>query len=270
MNDSTSTLTAPITRLDKLPEMDEKQLLHYLAFEAALSSSDYLLEKKVEVKRLRKRDIRTASQTLIDASEHDPLAVYVRDTPDARRPKLHRKSERLRYAIGCRQWVRRNWGLTVNEGRAVVCALPATESNKKTRRDKRIDGFYRLISRALSLIGDSKLQRKRYNEVSRILDEFSANTLGSAVREMWSVNALATSPDFQRRGYGGALVDAITKMADAESRSTYLLSSNPANTEFYNSHGFFTIAEVFIGVDDPTWHRPPLPIALMVRIFGDQ
>lgn len=80
---------------------------------------------------------------------------------------------------------------------------------------------------------------------------------------MRCVNALATHPDFQRRGYGGALVDAVTSLADAEGRSTYLFSSNPINTEFYNSHGFFTLAELLVGEDEPTWKKPPVPIALV-------
>lgn len=95
------------------------------------------------------------------------------------------------------------------------------------------------------------------------MNKFAADHLGEAFRAMRSVNALATHPDFQQRGYGGALVDAITSLADAEQRSTYLFSSNPVNTEFYNSHGFFTLATLLIGGDDPSWKKPPLPITLV-------
>lgn len=104
---------------------------------------------------------------------------------------------------------------------------------------------------------------QRYTDLEDKMNQFAADHLGEAFRSMRSVNALATHPDFQRRGYGGALVDAITSLADAEGRSTYLFSSNPINTEFYNSHGFFTLAELMVGDDDPTWKKPPVPIALV-------
>lgn len=84
------------------------------------------------------------------------------------------------------------------------------------------------------------------------------------------INSLATNPDFQRRGYGGALVDEVTRRADKERRSSYLISSNTANTEFYNSHGFFTLAETVVGDNNPSWKGAPIPMPLMVRIYGDQ
>ena len=87
--------------------------------------------------------------------------------------------------------------------------------------------------------------------------------LGDAEKEMRAINSLATDPDFQRRGYGGALVDYVTSLADAEGRPTYLLSSNPINTEFYNSHGFVEIGKAMIGEGNPTWKGPALPVLLV-------
>ncbi|OCB89551.1 hypothetical protein A7U60_g3243 [Sanghuangporus baumii] len=254
----------------KFLDTDEKHLLRYLALEDALSS-DYLLAEKVVVKRLRNRDIRRASRTLITGIEDDPLAKYIRETPDARNTKLYNRIQRLQFAIGVSQWARRKWGLAVNHGRAVVCAVPAPEASKKSKIDRKIDELYRLINRALDIVGKTEMQRRRFDEVSKKLDKFAEEILGADWRRMRCVNALATAPEFQRRGYGGALLDAVTKLADAEGRSTYLLSSNAAaNTEFYNAHGFFIIAEILIGDDDPTWKGPPIPVPLMVRIFGDQ
>ncbi|KAL5527802.1 hypothetical protein ACEPAG_6603 [Sanghuangporus baumii] len=254
----------------KFLDTDEKQLLRYLALEDALSSN-YLLAEKVVVKHLRRRDIRRASRTLLTSIEDDPLEKYIRQTPDARDFKLYKGVQRLQFAIGVSQWTRRKWGLTVNRGKAVVCALPAPEASKKSKVDRKIDELYRLIARALDIVGKTEMQRRRFDEVSKKLDKFTEEILGADRQRMRSVNALATAPEFQRRGYGGALLDAITKLADAEGRSTYLLSSNAAaNTEFYNAHGFFTIAQILIGDDDPTWKGSPIPVPLMVRIFGDQ
>lgn len=97
------------------------------------------------------------------------------------------------------------------------------------------------------------------------LEAVVTELLGDAAKEMRTVDSLATDPDFQRRGYGGALVDYITSLADEEGRATYLLSSNPINTEFYNSHGFVEIGKAMIGEGNPTWNAPPLPI-LLVRV----
>lgn len=97
------------------------------------------------------------------------------------------------------------------------------------------------------------------------LEAVVTELLGDAAKEMRTVDSLATDPDFQRRGYGGALVDYITSLADEEGRATYLLSSNPINTEFYNSHGFVEIGKAMIGEGNPTWTAPPLPI-LLVRV----
>ncbi|THH12228.1 hypothetical protein EW145_g101 [Phellinidium pouzarii] len=255
--------------------IDEKQLLQYLSFEAA-STMDCLLAEKVKVKRMRTMDAKQASRTLYEASEHDPVFIYARDTPDARDSPFTRRIERLQFAIAAQQWARRKIGLTVNHGRAVVCASvasaspPAPEAEKRGPIDKQVDNIYRLIGRLLNLVGKSKEQRKRFDEVQMKLGKYAEEMLGEDMKKMRSVNALATAPAFQRRGYGGALVDAITELADAEGRSTYLFSSNPINTEFYNSHGFFTLAVVSVGDDNPTWKRPPVLIPLMVRIYGDK
>jgi hypothetical protein len=47
------------------------------------------------------------------------------------------------------------------------------------------------------------------------------------------------------------------------SQTTWLQSSNIANTEFYNSHGFFTIAEVVVGENNPTWDGEPVVVSIV-------
>lgn len=101
-------------------------------------------------------------------------------------------------------------------------------------------------------------------EIKTKVEGIVEELLGDAAKDMRNVDSLGTDPDFQGRGYGGALVDYITGLA--EGRSTYLLSSNPINTEFYNSHGFIEIGKVFIGEGNPMWKGPPLPV-LLVSVF---
>lgn len=95
------------------------------------------------------------------------------------------------------------------------------------------------------------------------LEGIVAEILGNASEEMRTINSLATDPGCRRRGYGGALVDFVTSLSDAEGRATYLLSSNPVNTDFYNSRGFVEFGKVIIGEGNPTWKEPPLPILLV-------
>ncbi|KAJ8518206.1 hypothetical protein ONZ45_g4728 [Pleurotus djamor] len=90
--------------------------------------------------------------------------------------------------------------------------------------------------------------------------------LGNRVNDMLYVEGLGMNPACQGRGYGGALLDAVTSMADASSHASYLYSSNvAANTKFYMSHGFLPVAEIFAGDDDPEWDNPPVAVQLMVR-----
>lgn len=103
-------------------------------------------------------------------------------------------------------------------------------------------------------------------EIKTKVEGIVVELLGDAAKDMRNVDSLGTDPDFQGRGYGGALVDYITGLADAEGRSTYLLSSKPINTGFYNFHGFVEIGKVFIGEGNPTWKGPPLSV-LLVSVF---
>ena len=89
------------------------------------------------------------------------------------------------------------------------------------------------------------------------------SSVGPRLAEMVRLNLLATHPDHQGKGYGGALVDAVTAFADAQVRATVLLSTDESNTVFYESHGFATFVKVMIGDDDQTWDKAPIPIRVV-------
>jgi len=97
------------------------------------------------------------------------------------------------------------------------------------------------------------------------IEEVVKTNLGERLEEMVHLDLLATSPMSQGKGYGFALVSAVTSTADLQNRSTYLLSSNIQNTTFYNSCGFTTIANVVLGSSNPSWKAPPVIMPLMVR-----
>ena len=80
--------------------------------------------------------------------------------------------------------------------------------------------------------------------------------------EMFDVMYLATDPDVQGRGYGGALLNQITAEADKLNKSTWLQCSNYTNTHFYSLHGFETVSEYKLGDNNQKWaalgHKPVL------------
>lgn len=56
----------------------------------------------------------------------------------------------------------------------------------------------------------------------------------------------------------------VKSQADRRCLPTYLISSNvKANTGFYNSLGFFTVKELLLGDDNPTWKEPPVVVAVV-------
>ncbi|KLO18064.1 hypothetical protein SCHPADRAFT_900056 [Schizopora paradoxa] len=167
------------------------------------------------------------------------------------------------------KWVRDGLGLTINDGEAVVVMLPTP--GKRHDGNKRLD---KIISKISSVIGaiivpKTPEQKRRAKERTEKFHSLVKSALGDRELEMLSVNALATTPECQRRGYGGALVDYITQKADEQGRSTYLLSSNPINEPFYVKHGFVEVAAVVLGDDDPSWTQKPIRIPLMVREYAD-
>jgi ribosomal protein S18 acetylase RimI-like enzyme len=58
---------------------------------------------------------------------------------------------------------------------------------------------------------------------------------------------LAVHPDFQNRGVGGELVRSFHK------GSTFLLSANPANLDFYRRHSFDIVGERLVDPGFTTW-----------------
>jgi GNAT superfamily N-acetyltransferase len=54
----------------------------------------------------------------------------------------------------------------------------------------------------------------------------------------WYLNLLATHPDWQRQGLGGALMRVMFERADAEGLPCYLETETPDNVMYYSRHGF--------------------------------
>lgn len=220
-----------------------------------------------EIKPLRLGDVPRAAKTLVDAAQNDPLYIYENDTPDAIKLPFRKRRERLEITLSIASWVRDGIGLTINEGQAIVVMLPVQRG--KRRGNKKLNELLQKVASVIGsiLVPKTPEQKRRVKERTEKLHKLLESALAGREAEMISVNALATAPECQRRGYGGALVDYITRKADEQGRSTYLLSSNPINEPFYNKHGFIEVAAVDIGDSNATWKHKPIRIPLMVREY---
>lgn len=114
-----------------------------------------------------------------------------------------------------------------------------------------------------------------------MIESISA-TLGERVDEMYYLDSLATAPEYQGRGYGGVLVDAVNHMvrggfdridrisahhmdhwqAEQHGRAIWLVSTLD-NATFYGLHGYSIASRFTIGEANPTWHKPPVVITLV-------
>ena len=54
----------------------------------------------------------------------------------------------------------------------------------------------------------------------------------------WYLNMLATHPDWQRRGLGGALMGAVSEIAEDAGLPCYLETETVENVAYYRHHGF--------------------------------
>jgi GNAT superfamily N-acetyltransferase len=155
----------------------------------------------------------------------------------------------------------------VHQGASLIIATHA-ENSHEGRHCSPSDRFFDFLAN-IFLQGVRKLQspkqRERAEENTRKMTAVIQNTIGDNAKDMLCVNGICTSPASQGRGYGGAVLDSITSIADAQGRAAWLISSNINNTEFYNSHGFMTVGTYVVGDENPEWHEIPVVISIMVR-----
>ena len=66
----------------------------------------------------------------------------------------------------------------------------------------------------------------------------------------WYLNMLATHPDWQRTGFGAALMGEVFAIADAEGLGCYLETETEENVAYYRRHGFKVRTEWDLMTDD--------------------
>jgi GNAT superfamily N-acetyltransferase len=67
----------------------------------------------------------------------------------------------------------------------------------------------------------------------------------------WYLNLLATHPDWQRQGLGGALMSVMFERADRDGLACYLETETPETVAYYRHHGFDIRTEWDVPPDGP-------------------
>ncbi|KAF8914157.1 hypothetical protein CPB84DRAFT_61505 [Gymnopilus junonius] len=197
-----------------------------------------------------------AAGTWVEAYRNDPQLRYLRD--NEKQTIWTKAIDRICIACIMTIILRRKIALTVNSGAAFVIGSPALNGRKPRGLVDRvinniIKGFAAVVNR--KFVTDE--QHKRNDEFEGKYKEAVRRALGSRTRDMFCVMLLATESDSQGHGYGGALLDSLSSLADVTDKASWLHSSNIQNTRFYNLHGFETVAEVVLGDQNPTWTKHP-------------
>ncbi|KAI0700774.1 hypothetical protein BC835DRAFT_366192 [Cytidiella melzeri] len=214
-----------------------------------LSSTYAAMEdlKAIPLRKINSAEVSEAVRVCEDAFEDDPLQHYFRYTPDADDDQRWRKNWHKLMGGYTKTFTDVGLGWTTDDFGAVLFYSPVKPPD---------------VDRKSILGGSSEEQQKRVNEWTKTSERVADETLGESRKDMAYIALLATKPIQQGRGYASALVKMAVDEADAQGRITWLLSSNIANTGFYNSHGFIAKAKITLGEDNPTWNRPPVEICL--------
>ena len=78
----------------------------------------------------------------------------------------------------------------------------------------------------------------------------SAQIANNPPEPHWYLNMLATHPDWQRRGLGGALMAAVFEIAESEGVPCYLETETVQNIAYYRHHGFEVRTEWDVATPD--------------------
>ncbi len=69
----------------------------------------------------------------------------------------------------------------------------------------------------------------------------------------WYLYVLGVDPAAKGRGFGGALLRAVTESADRDGVPVHLETSNPANLSLYRKFGFEVVEKLVLGDAPPVW-----------------
>ena len=177
-----------------------------------------------EIIQLEKSQIDKASQTLAAAFSQDPLFQYILPQEDKIKDKLLYGSWKtsLQY---CQSY---NCIYTTPELKGVAVWLPPGEYPFNFLRFL-LAGFYKIPFQ----LGLKRL--RKFLSLFALFDEYHKQDMSVP---HWYLIGLGVSPDYQKQGVGGSLIQPILKQADEEGLPCYLETDTPGGVRFYQRHGF--------------------------------
>ncbi|KAH9899770.1 hypothetical protein C8Q73DRAFT_333730 [Cubamyces lactineus] len=208
--------------------------------------------QKVEVAPMQHGDLVKATDTTHRAFLKESLMVYFSSADT--RPFREARNKAQHYLL-FDDAVHKKRMLTVNQGDALM--------RYATPGDPRGMGRWRTFLTALIDKLDNRELAKRKKEVGGKIEAMVEDAFGEKVKDMYEIQALATAPEAQGRGYGSALVKTITDMGDADGHDVWLITSDAYG--FYEALGFSMIRYSAAGVDNPKWKGKPVGIRVMYR-----
>ncbi|KAF5321493.1 hypothetical protein D9619_000664 [Psilocybe cf. subviscida] len=234
-----------------------KPMSEFSGYEKALQATDGYA---VDVQPLKLSEIWTAANTWEKAMVGDPYMEY--HLADGR-PTPH-KIQRIANAAMLALWIG-DVPIFTAEGGASLSLNYNPMGRPKTRLGK----LKHKLAMKIYVSTDGKKtkeQQKRWDECREKEDAcFRKAIPPEEAKEMYIVGQMATDPQYQGRGLGSAVLQAMTALANKEHRACWLTSSNIANEAFYNSNGFFAMAQFTVGESNPSWHKKPVLVQIMVR-----
>ncbi|KAI0352852.1 hypothetical protein OH77DRAFT_740427 [Trametes cingulata] len=205
----------------------------------------------VEVVPLKYGGVPTGADTVFRAFLNDSIMVYYRLAETA---PLYETRWKLRHNLTLLDAVHQRRVLTVNQGAAIL-EYGAPGNNEPSR-------IYKFLFSLLETFDSRELTRRK-TEWRGLAKSLLQETFGERLKDMYDIQILATAPSMQGKGYGSALVTAVTDMADAEGCDICVLSSDAYH--FYERLGFVVVREAVLGRDNPEWHGEPIAVHLLHR-----
>lgn len=245
--------------LESFPEYSKPRLIRFGMFYRSIYCNGRIF--------ISTDDLENAVKSSDAAFKGDPLHDYFNNVgklPPWRRV-LRKAIRKLLFDSFIRDmwdsWVREGSGWTIDDGDACISFTDPSKPEVPPRHP-----FLRRILLPIWNLQSTEEQINRQQEHAAKELKAIEKAIGDRKPEMLCLRLIFTNPKKQGRGYGYTLGRIATDRADELSKPIYLMSSNvKANTKFYNSLGFVTTAEIILGDSNPTWDKPPIVIALMVR-----
>ncbi|KJA29873.1 hypothetical protein HYPSUDRAFT_244279 [Hypholoma sublateritium FD-334 SS-4] len=246
--------------LSKSPTMTTFALRIAIAHRETTKDSEaqlFAAPSSTQPKRMRFSHLWRAAKTVEHAFESDSFGLYMR--AGEKKPIRTRTQNILFLSL----WKTRQLVLTVHRGASLIVVRTGTSRPQKPI-GRLIHTLLTRLSKTISSHQTTE-QKKRAAELAEKSTVAVRLAIGDRVSSMIYVSLLATDPESQGHGYGGALLEAINDLADSTGQASWLQSSNTENNTFYRSHGFETAGTYYMGDGNPEWTGKPILIQIMVR-----